>query len=698
MKKILAVAFAVSCAMRLNAQQTEYRRCDTDHMWNQLIRQDPEVKERNDALHANTESIQRIKEYIKQRTQQRGLSGTPQFRIPVVFHVIHTYGSENISKAQIEDAVRILNLSFQKLNPDTGMVIPLFQPIFADCEIEFALATIDPSGNCTDGITRTYSPLTAIAGDNVKALIDWPSDKYFNIWVVQNIASGAAGYAYYPGANPAVDGVVIRSDYVGSIGTSNGSNYTERSLTHEVGHWLDLPHTWGSSNTPGIASNCTIDDGISDTPNTIGVDDFSCNTAQNTCGQTDNVQNYMDYASCHYMFTEGQKTRMHVALWTGIGDRYNLWQPANLLATGTDASQTAGLCKPQSDFNAAPINICQGSSQVFKDASWGGAVDTRLWLFPGGTPASDTAANPVVTYSTPGTYSVTLITYNASGSDTIVRTNHVTVIPTPGVTAIPAAESFETMGSLAAGNWSVVNTTGPNSWVLFSGAGATGSFSARINNSVNADGFDALISPTYNASNISAAQLSFKFAFAAKNSNDASALKVYTSSDCGSTWNLRLNKSGAALRTAPNNIGAFVPTSAQWTTQTVNLVAQTFSGQPTVLVKFEFTNDQGNNIYLDDINISGVVGTGEELAALYQFEAFPNPATDQMIIRLQSDQQADVNFDLMDLTGRSVSRQDLGKRTGQITGVIDGKQLSGVYLLRISVNGNSFTRRVVFID
>lgn len=696
MKRILAFAIATSLHVGVFAQQTEYRHCDTDPMWKNLIQSDPAVKERNDVLHVRSEDIERIKERIRENAQ-RGATVIPQFRIPVVFHVIHTYGSENINKAQIQDAVRILNLSFQKLNPDTGMVIPLFQPIFADCEIEFALATIDPNGNCTDGITRTYSPLTATAGDNVKALIGWPSDQYFNIWVVQNIASGAAGYAYYPGANANIDGVVIRSDYVGSIGTSNGSNYTERSLTHEVGHWLDLPHTWGSTNAPGLASNCNTDDGVGDTPNTIGTDDFSCNTAQNTCGQIDNVQNYMDYASCHYMFTEGQKTRMHVALYSSVGDRYNLWQPANLLATGTDPSQTPGICKPQSDFNAVPVTICQGTSKSFKDASWGGEVVSRQWLFPGGVPSSDTSANPVVVYSTAGSFDVTLITYNGSGSDTLVRTNHVNVIPVPGVTAIPNSESFETIPSLSAGSWSVVNTSGPNSWVLYNGAAATGSNCVRINNQVNLDGIDALVSPTYNATNISGAQLNFKFAFAAKGSTDASALKVYSSSDCGATWNLRMNKSGAALRTAPNNIGNFVPTASQWVNQTVSLVAQTFSGQPTAMLKFEFVNDQGNNIYIDDINITGVVSTGEELAALYQFEAFPNPANETMQIRMHSEQQTDVRFELTDLAGRQVQSKQIGKTSGQISAVIDGKELNGIYLLHVTVNEQRFTRRISFV-
>jgi hypothetical protein len=161
----------------------------------------------------------------------------------------------------------------------------------------------------------------------------------------------------------------MRHDYTGSFGTSNNSNYTERSLSHEVGHWLNLPHTWGSTNNPGLASNCGTDDGIGDTPNTIGVANFTCNTAQNTCGQIDNVQNYMDYASCHLMFTEGQKDAMHVALQSSPGGRDNLSTQANLLATGTESGHVLAPCAPKADFAIEKNYICVGNTLTFNDKS-----------------------------------------------------------------------------------------------------------------------------------------------------------------------------------------------------------------------------------------------------------------------------------------------------------------------------------------
>ena len=693
MKKfILALCIVGATWTNSHAQQELYRTCDTDVMWKEAVKADPEAAVRNSAL----------REFRKQfaGSAQRVVTqaGTILYRIPVVFHVMHTYGIENISKAQIEDAVRIMNQSFQKLNADTGMVIPLFQPIFADCQIEFVLANIDPNGNCTDGITRTYTPLTYGAGDNVKALVDWPSDQYFNIWVVKSIGSGAAGYAYYPGINSAIDGVVIRHDYVGSMGSASSSNYSSRSLTHEVGHWLDLPHTWGSSNTPGDPNNCNIDDGINDTPNTIGVANFSCNTAQITCSTIDNVQNYMDYASCHYMFTEGQKAAMHAALNSSVGDRVNLWQSANLSATGTEPGHGQQVCVPRADFDQKTQNVCQGTPVHFYDVSYGAPVAARTWYFPGGIPATDTSANPVVIYNAPGTYTVKLVVSNNAGSDSLIRTSNVIVIPSPGTTQIPFAEGFETITFPATG-WTIENPDQNNQWQLTSLAGATGTKSLRlINQSGNNTGSrDAVILPSFDLTNVNGTMLSFKYAYAAKNSADSSSLKVWVSNNCGTTWYQRFSAANSALPTAPLTGGSFVPSASQWSTHTVNLMTTMFSGKPSVRVKFEFTNDLGNNIYIDDINISGTTGTNEILASRYEFEAFPNPSRDRMQIRLNLDKSSTVRLEIADLAGRQVSERTLLNASGQVNEEIDGAGLSGIYLLRVTVNGERFTQRIAFV-
>jgi hypothetical protein len=137
--------------------------------------------------------------------------------IPVVFHVIHQCGPENISRAQILDQLRILNEDFAKLNPTINQTPECHAEVAADCNIEFRLATKDDLGNCSDGIVRVASPKTYEANNDngVKAVSRWNSDKYLNVWVVNSIGSvqgtggEVLGYAQFPaGGLLSTDGVV----------------------------------------------------------------------------------------------------------------------------------------------------------------------------------------------------------------------------------------------------------------------------------------------------------------------------------------------------------------------------------------------------------------------------------------------------------------------------------------------------------
>jgi PKD repeat protein len=694
MKKILVSSLLVLMSTVLMAQSQVFRSCATDEMWEQAVKADPLAGVRRLAIH-NSNAFRKLP-----GTKVVSATGVVQYKIPVVFHVMHTYGAENISKAQIQDAVNSLNLSFQKLNPDTGDVIPLFQPIFGNAEIGFELANIDPSGNCTDGITRTYTELTNVASDNVKALIDWPCEKYLNIWVVKNIASGAAGYAYYPGIASNIDGIVMRHDYTGSFGTANSSNYTERSLSHEVGHWLNLPHTWGSSNTPGLASNCSIDDGIFDTPNTIGVANFTCNTAQSTCGAIDNVQNYMDYASCHKMFTQGQVDEMQLALQVNAGGRDNLVSNSNLIATGTESGHVVAPCSPVADFISKDIYICAGTTVSFNDVSWNGTITNRTWTFLGGSPATDTAASPAVLYSVPGVYDVQLAVANSLGNDTLTRTALVHVLPIPGTNVIPYNEGFETT-TIPGNEWEVINENNNNSWAVTSIAAATGTKSMRlVNQAGNGSGsIDQLITPTFDLSNVSGTQFSFKVAFASKNANDSSELHVYFTNNCGILWSQRYLKIGSALATAPATTAAFSPTSSQWRTETINLTTSTYSGKPSVRARFEFVNYVGNNIYIDDINIDGnVVGINEQLAEQFNFRAFPNPSKGDISVSFTTSKTETVKLQVYDMAGRLVDDAvNTITTAGDHNFVIDANNKNGIYLLKITIGDKEFQNRISFV-
>jgi PKD repeat protein len=236
--------------------------CGTDQATKKLYEKHPELAAAEAAYNADLNALMNRSEGDRSDT-------TTVYIIPVVFHIIHQNGSENIPDANVFDAVNILNRDYRKQNPDTSTVRRPFRGAIADARIEFRLAQIDPNGNCTNGIDRIYSHKTNNADDDSK-LNQWPRDKYLNVWVVKTIGSaGVAGYAYYPSATTGFlypyDGILILYNYIGSLSPSAPG--LSRALTHEIGHYLNLSHPWGNTNDPGVACG---DDGVNDTPPTKG--------------------------------------------------------------------------------------------------------------------------------------------------------------------------------------------------------------------------------------------------------------------------------------------------------------------------------------------------------------------------------------------------------------------------------------------
>ncbi|GIK70761.1 MAG: hypothetical protein BroJett020_20560 [Bacteroidota bacterium] len=632
--------------------------------------------------------------------KNNGTEGTNKV-IPVVVHIIHTYGSENISKAQVEDELKILNEDFQKLNSDTNQIVPAFKGIAANSEIEFRLARMDPYGNCTEGITRTYSSLTHNANDNVKDLISWPTNKYLNMWIVEKISFGAGGYAYYPGTAPQAkyEGVVMLNKQFGGIGTSYGSNFAKRTTTHEVGHYLNLPHTWGSSNSCGDLGNCSTDDGVFDTPNTIG-NCQSCDLAAVNCNSLDNVQNYMDYAVCTKMFTEGQKDRMHAALASGAGGRNNLWTNANLIATGTNDGYVPVDCTPIADFKSNKNNICASDSIKYTDLSYNAPIDGNWqwnWVFQGGTPATSNLQHPVVYYNSPGVYNTTLTVSNLSGSDAITKSQYITVGNINGGEVAPFLEGIEYPNfplhiNNPIKNWQYESESG-FFWSRTTNAAATGSASIHLKCSdVPDDEKSSFISPPIDLSGLTGIPgVKFKVAYAKHFEEDDDMLRVYASKDCGNTWTIRYAKKGNNLVTNGGSLvsGNFVPSvSWHWRDDVANL-STTFQGLSNVLLKFELTaKGSGNYIYIDDINITVNVGM-EENENMTPFSVFPNPANKELTIAFNETLNGKIK--VFNSLGQVIIETDFLSSDNYVMNIEDLPK--GVYLLQLNIaNGTRIHR------
>jgi hypothetical protein len=238
--------------------------------------------------------------------------------LPVVVHVVHRAPAENISDAQVKSQIKVLNRDYRATNPDRSKVPAVWKSLVTDSKIQFRLATKDPAGKPTTGITRTATTVAAFQpDDSVKSrktggVNPWPTDRYLNIWVCK-LAEPLLGYAQFPGGPKATDGVVILHTAFGTGGTAAAPFNRGRTATHEVGHFLNLRHIWGDRN------DCSGNDFVSDTPpareSNAGRPKFPHVTCRNG-PNGDMFMNYMDYVDdeAMFMFTQGQVARMNATL------------------------------------------------------------------------------------------------------------------------------------------------------------------------------------------------------------------------------------------------------------------------------------------------------------------------------------------------------------------------------------------------
>tara|TARA_B100000902_G_scaffold399758_1_gene472351 strand:+ start:3 stop:1709 length:1707 start_codon:yes stop_codon:yes gene_type:complete len=309
MKKI----FTIICCYLFSLNLFSQDRCGTEEYLEILQRNNPNIINERIKLEKD------LQRWIQNRTSHKQ---NTIITVPVVVHVVYSNNQQNISDQQIQTQIDVLNNDFRRTNVDAIMTPNIWTSIAADCEIEFCLATIDPNGNITNGITRTQTSNSSfsITNNNIKSTSNggkdaWPNNDYLNLWVC-NLSGGLLGYATPPtfGAIGQNDGVVIDYTNFGTIGTAQSPFNKGRTATHEVGHWLNLDHVWGNGNCGN--------DNVSDTPiqeeANYGCPSFphninSCNTS-NSNG--DMFMNYMDYTNdgCMNFFTNGQKTRMIAAI------------------------------------------------------------------------------------------------------------------------------------------------------------------------------------------------------------------------------------------------------------------------------------------------------------------------------------------------------------------------------------------------
>jgi len=631
------------------------------------------------------------------RNAQPGVLSNHIKVIPVVVHVIHNNGTENISDAQVLSQVQILNEDYRKIAATNG------DGNGVDTEIEFRLAKLSPNGECTDGIVRVQSTLTAlqtVQNAQMMALSHWDPNRYMNLYVVKSInGSGILGYASFPGGPPAEDGFVCVHNYFGNTGTASAS--LGRTATHECGHWFGLYHTF---NNGCGTDTCNDGDLVCDTP-PVANPNFGCPTINSCSNDAPNVndqkENYMDYTNdaCKDMFTPGQKARAQATLNTV---RTTIWQTSNVTATGCDSGYVSPPCPAVADFTSNGQTICVGNSVLFINRSLNKPTSYQ-WYFPGGTPATSIAVNPVVTYTALGTYNASLVASNSNGTDSVTFANFITVINPPIGQALPFSEGFET-GIFPPNGITIDNPDAGITWqrdtiaVQYGGVG-----SAKINNLINTNygQADAMILPNVDLTSFTVTPyISFRWAYAKSDANYSDELAVQISTDCGVNFTQIFYRTGTAMTTGPTQTTPYIPDSnTVWKLCNVSLAPYATSDH--AILKIINVTDGGNNLYIDNINIGNNATIGINESGLHggSILIYPNPAAGVFTVRINEPVNLEnAGIGIYNVFGEIIYQVDIDQTNPPTDFQIDLEDApAGIYFLKFG-SGNRFLVKKLVIE
>lgn len=635
-------------------------------------------------------------------------------------------------------------------------------------QVEFRLARIDPNGNCTNGIDRIYTNLTNQATDASK-LDGWDRTKYLNVWVCKSINSASAaggtilGYAYLPfevadgSFIVPYDGILINYQCIGSIGVAKPA--WSRCLSHEIGHFFNLEHPFGLTNSPGITGPYVItagvlcgDDDVEDTPFTKGFYSYCptgggndetgkinladtiyaeiCDTvSRDTVSKNplkiqyhivqENFQNFMDYSFCSMMFTVGQQERVWASLNSDIAERDNLWDTANLIATGVYTPQVA--CAPIVDFYSNTCFVCQGSKVNFYDNSSNGTPTQWDWRFTGATVNTSNLQNPVITFDSIYRQNVSLTVSDSEGSSTKTGEGYVYVSPGWSSYYGSYSEGFENATEVD-NNWLFYNEFNDGvSWQPTNSAASTGMGSLMLNSYQHAvynyefspplveippTGAFAVwcaITPSIDLSTTTAMIFSFDYSCATEATSPADitdTLEIDYSLTCGATWTAMKYIVGSALPDAGHYISAFTPSgSGDWKNVSI-AVPSAVNKESNVRFRFRYVSGTySNNVYVDNVNLNGTVGVVPVTTDEYHLLIYPNPTSSEATISYSLPAEQFVHIGLFDITGRELKELT---NTNQVAGqhvitINNGELSNGIYFIKMNSGNSSIAQKLVVI-
>lgn len=549
--------------------------------------------------------------------------------IPIVVHIIHNGESlgtgTNLSLAQIESQIDVLNKDFQRLNTDQSNTPAGFLPVAGSMDVQFVLAKQDPIGVPATGIVRvkgTQAAWSINENSIFKALSYWPAEKYLNIWVVK-FNDNTIGYAQFPVSNLAglenspedrlTDGVAISNTAFGSIDYGSFSleaKYNKgRTVTHEVGHFFGLRHIWGDD-----GSSCSGTDYVTDTPNQAGNYLSQCPSGSKTsCSSDDMYMNYMDYTNdaCMNIFTVGQIGRINIVM--------------------QNSPRRATLVNSIGANDPVPVAIDGAIKKIVSpgSSSCGDPITPSIQIQNLGTSSINTVrvqlkVNNVVLETkdfalslsnlqtaeiqfssfTPGSNSLLfnfeILLVNGVADGTAFNNSYSFTTTIPPLIGLPVSENFNSLPS----SWTINNPDNLVGWTIFPTQSNGNALYVESYNYDNQGAPDQFVSPVLDLTAVSFAYLKFDRAYEYYGTNNEDRLRVLVSTSCDfSNSPVEVfNKSGIELATVTTTTGNFFsPTANQWKTEIISL--SQFVGKK-IQISFESINAYGNNQFLDNIVIA----------------------------------------------------------------------------------------------
>ncbi len=684
-------------------------------------------------------------------------SDTDYYDIPVVVHIIHNYGSELVSDSIVHVMIDQMNAFYNAQN-NLSTIIPPFVPYIGNAKIRFHLATKDPMGQQTTGITHKFSYLT-YGGDDQAKVGQWPPRSYMNIWVENVIGRGIGvgtvlAYAVLPPsaeAFPYSDGVI-------SIASRLTDNNT---IPHETGHYFNLYHPWNSG--AGVGEVCG-DDEVDDTPPTKG--HFSlCRNPQElydtTCAfnyfkmytsasgsvdslvnypDTTNTQNLMDYSQCSQsMITKGQVWRMRGALNSNIGGRNNLWDSANLVLTGA--------LDPYPDMVPVPDFVSrQGTSPIseisrftypnsylfFTNKSWRDTVTSVKWTFSNGAEDPTPVHTSVIDlrtrfsnrFSEPGWVDIKMeVEGNNSGTGTKEFKKIVFVADNEGRDPAGYLQEFNEDGDRD--KWPTFNFyENSNKWQLANTGVYDGTsmmyqgFDTRtglelLTNTPIGD-YDDMYSIPFDLTSFGSGECNLNFFFAgasktASSDNINDSLTIEYAVNKSQSWKtLKVMKKGELCNNGATS-EAFVPTSpSNWSPMTISI--PTAARTDYVVFRFRYkpggipagsnpvTISSGNNFYIDRLNISqwtADVSTVDMTNA--DVKVVPNPTHGDAYVVIKASGSTTADIVVSDITGKIVytTTENLSSNTSRVKIPHDVIATQGIYLIQTTTGKQVSTNKLV---